>query len=252
MARKHHKQVHWYNAISSQRYLGLLAICFGLIWVLLGLTPYDRGTWALENAPAILLVAAVAIFHRRLRLSRMSYTLIFLFLCFHEVGAHYTYARVPYDDLFQRLFGNRFNDLVGWQRNNYDRVVHFLYGLLLAYPVREIFLRVANVRGFWGYFLPLDLTMSTSMLYELLEWGTAVVFGNGAMDYLGTQGDPWDAHKDMALASLGALLAMTITAFINWHYQRDFAREWVESLRVKSAKPLGEEVAARLLAHHAK
>jgi putative membrane protein len=106
--------------------------------------------------------------------------------------------------------------------------------LLLAYPIRELFLRIANVRGFWGYFLPLDLTMSTSMIYELIEWGAAEVLGGdlGAA-YLGTQGDIWDAHKDMALASLGALIAMTVTALVNRHLQRDFALEWSESIRVK-------------------
>jgi putative membrane protein len=132
--------------------------------------------------------------------------------------------------------------VVGWQRNNFDRVVHFCYGLFLAYPVREVFLRIANVRGFWGYFLPLDLTMSSSMIYELIEWAAALIFGGHAgMAYLGTQGDVWDAHKDMALASLGALIAMTLTALINWRYQRDFAREWTESLRIKRRKPLGED-----------
>jgi putative membrane protein len=124
----------------------------------------------------------------------------------------------------------------------FDRLVHFSYGLLLAYPIREMFLRIGNVRGFWGYFLPLDLTMSTSMLYELIEWGAAVTVGSDlGQAYLGTQGDVWDAHKDMALASLGALIAMTLTALINRHLQRDFAAEWAESIRVKRRKPLGEE-----------
>jgi putative membrane protein len=126
--------------------------------------------------------------------------------------------------------------------------VHFLYGLLLAYPIREVFLRVAAVRGFWGYFLPLDLTASTSMLFELFEWGAAErVGGNLGMAYLGTQGDVWDAHKDMALASTGALVAMLATAAINMALQRDFAREWAESLRVKRKTPLGEEAISRLL-----
>ena len=121
------------------------------------------------------------------------------------------------------------------------------YGLLLAYPIREIFLRVADVRGFWGYFLPLDLTMSTSMLFELIEWGAAEVFGGDlGQAYLGTQGDIWDAHKDMALASLGALIAMLVTYGLNRRYQRDFNREWADSLRVKHKKPLGEDALARL------
>ncbi len=170
-----------------------------------------------------------------------------MFLCLHTVGAHYTYSEVPYDAWFEQLAGRTLNGLVGWERNNFDRVVHFAYGLLLAYPVREVFLRVADVRGFWGYLLPLDLTMSTSMLYELIEWGAAAAFGGElGQAFLGTQGDTWDSHKDMALASLGALLAMAITAVINGRYQRDFSREWVESLRVKHAAPLGEEALARM------
>jgi putative membrane protein len=247
LSKKRIRPVHWLRAIPHHRYLLWLLIAFGIVWILLGIAPRERGTWAMENSIVVLFILAIAVFHRRLLLSRISYTLIFLFACFHEIGAHYTYAHVPYDEWFQWLFGVTLNHMLGWERNNFDRVVHFLYGFLLAYPIREIFLRVANVRGFWGYFLPLDLTMSTSMLYELLEWATAVSFGNGASDYLGTQGDPWDSHKDMALASLGALLAMILTALINKRFQRDFAREWNESLRVKNPKPLGEDEAARLL-----
>jgi putative membrane protein len=169
-------------------------------------------------------------------------------MCLHQVGAHYTYAEVPYDAWFKSLTGHKFNEVVGWERNNFDRVVHFCYGLLLAYPIREVFLRVADVRGFWGYFLPLDLTMSTSMLFELIEWGAAEMFGgNLGQAYLGTQGDVWDAHKDMALASLGALIAMLVTYAINRRYQRDFNREWAESLRVKGKRPLGEDALARLM-----
>jgi len=228
--------------IPHRKYLLILAVPFGILWVALGIHPWDRHTWFLENSLVVAMVALLAAFHRRLPFSRVSYTLIFVFMCLHQVGAHYTYSDVPYDAWCEQLTGRTFNSFVGWERNNYDRVVHFAYGLLLAYPVREIFLRVADVRGFWGYFLPLDLTMSTSMLYELIEWAAAEAFGGdlGAA-YLGTQGDIWDAHKDMALASLGALIAMVVTALINRHMQRDFAGEWAESIRVKRKKPLGEE-----------
>ena len=154
---------------------------------------------------------------------------------------------MPYEDWLRSLGVGSLEELVGWKRNHFDRLVHFSYGLLLAYPVREIFLRVVNVRGFWGYFLPLDLTMSTSMIFELLEWAVVAVFGGGVgQTYLGTQGDEWDAHKDMALASLGALITMTLTGFVNWRFQRDFAREWDESLRVKHKAPLGEDELARM------
>ena len=173
--------------------------------------------------------------------------MIFVFMCLHQVGAHYTYSEVPYDLWLQKLTARSLNSLVGWERNNFDRVVHFSYGLLLAYPIREVFLRVVNVRGFWGYFLPLDLTMSTSMMFELIEWTVVAVFGGGmGQTYLGTQGDEWDAHKDMALASIGAFIAMAVTALINWRLQRDFAREWGESLRVKVKAPLGEDEIAHM------
>jgi len=210
-------------------------------WIALAIEPLDRHDWLLENALLALAVVLLVATYRRFPLSRISYTLILVFLCLHTLGAHYTYAEVPYDGWWASLSGVTFNALVGWERNNFDRIVHFSYGLLLAYPIRELFLRVAGVRGFWGYFLPLDLTMSTSMLFELIEWLVAEAFGGElGVAYLGTQGDVWDAHKDMALASLGALIAMGATAFLNSRSRRDFADEWNESLRVKSAAPLSE------------
>jgi putative membrane protein len=220
---------------------------FLILWTTLAIAPRYRSDWIVENALVVFFVSAVAKFHRYLLFSRLSYTLIFAFLCLHEIGAHYTYAAVPYDVWFKKVAGVSFNSLVGWERNNFDRVVHFSYGLLLAYPVREIFLRVANVRGFWGYFLPLDLMLSTSALFELIEWGAAEMLGGdlGAA-YLGTQGDLWDAHKDMALAGLGALTAMALTAIVNAKLRRDFARDWIDSLRVKHPRPLGEDAVDRL------
>jgi putative membrane protein len=233
---------------SPRRYALILGTIFAALALALAIAPHDRPTWWLENALCIVAVFVLIVFHRRLLFSRVSYTLIFLFLCLHQIGAHYTYAQVPYDRWCQVLTGHSFNSLIGWERNNFDRVVHFAYGLLIAYPIREIFLRVADVRGFWGYFLPLDFTMSTSMIFELLEWLAAIVVGGGTgQAYLGTQGDVWDAHKDMALASAGALLAMCVTAAIHWRLQRDFAREWSESLRVKHTAPLGENEVLRMI-----
>jgi putative membrane protein len=239
--------------MSHRRYLVCLLVPLAILWATLAISPIDRKDWLLENVLLIGAVAFLAVTYRRFPLSRISYTLIFLFLCLHTIGAHYTYAEVPYDAWFEHLTGQTFNSFVGWERNNFDRLVHFGYGLLLAYPIRELFLRVANVRGFWGYFLPLDLTMSTSMLYELIEWAAAAYFGGElGMAYLGTQGDVWDAHKDMALASLGALIAMGVTAGINWHLQRDFAREWWNSLKIRDAGPMGEEAIALMLKEKAR
>lgn len=233
---------------SDRRYRLILVILFAAVWAALAIAPYDRHDWALENALVAVFAVILAASFRFLPLSRVSYTLIFLFLCLHEVGAHYTYSEVPYDAWIKALTGRSLNAGLGWDRNDYDRIVHFSYGLLLAYPIRELFLRVADVRGFWGYFFPLDVTMSTSMLFELFEWLAAEVFGGDlGVAYLGTQGDVWDAQKDMALASLGALIAMIVTVLINICLKRDFAREWAESLRVKRKAPLGENAIWKLL-----
>ena len=233
---------------SHNRYVLVLAVIFAIEWVLLAISPHDRADWALENVIVIALVVLLAATYRKFPLSRVSYTLIFLFLMLHEVGAHYTYSRVPYDEWMIGLFGFSLDQALGFERNHFDRFVHFCYGLLFAYPIREVFIRIADVKGFWGYFLPLDVTMSTSMIYELVEWGAARLLGGDlGMAYLGTQGDVWDAHMDMALASLGALIAMSVTALININLQRDFAKEWNESLRIKGRLPLGEDQIRRFL-----
>ena len=238
-------------SISHRKYLVILSLAFAVWWLALAISPWHRDVWMVENSLVIPAAAFLFLFHRQLLFSRVSYTLIFVFMCLHQVGAHYSYAEVPYDAWFESLTGRTFNSVFGWQRNHFDRVVHFCYGLLLAYPIREVFLRVADVRGFWGYFLPLDLTMSTSMLFELIEWLAAEVFGgNLGVAYLGAQGDIWDAQKDMALASLGALTAMLVTVAVNLRYQRDFNREWVESFRVKHKAPLGEDSLARMTRKH--
>jgi putative membrane protein len=171
--------------------------------------------------------------------------LVFVFLVMHEVGAHYTYSKVPYDAWSQSLSGGTINGLFGFRRNHYDRLVHFMYGFLLAYPMREVFVRVAGARGFWGYCLPLMMTMATSCLYELVEWGAALVVGADMGNaYLGTQGDELDAQQDMALASLGALVSLAIVFAIHRRLARDFHAEWAESLRIKRKQPLGEQAVA--------
>ena len=231
-----------FSKIPRGRFLTALGlILFAVIlWSLIG--AHDLKTWLVENAlvPGLLLVLVLT--YRRLPLSRVSYSLMFVFLVLHEIGAHWTYSHVPYNEWWHALFGTTLNDWLGLERNHFDRLVHFSYGLLFAYPIRELFLRVANVKGFWGYFLPLDLTVSTSTLFELFEWMAAVmVNADVGTAYLGMQGDVWDAQKDITCASFGALLTMCVTAAINARYKRDFARDFLQSLEVRRSKPLGEE-----------
>lgn len=219
--------------LKYQSYVLTLAALFVLVWIALAIHPWYRQDWLLENTLLVPVMLVLTWGYRKRLFSRISYTLIFIFLCLHEVGAHYTYEKVPYDAWWQSLTGHTLNEALGFHRNHYDRLVHFLYGFLIAYPVREIFLRVARVRGFWAYFLPLEFTMATSAFFELVEWAAAIVVGKElGQAYVGTQGDIWDAQADMALASLGALIAMLIIAFINGRCQRDFAQEWSHSLEV--------------------
>ncbi|HVL10293.1 MAG TPA: DUF2238 domain-containing protein [Burkholderiaceae bacterium] len=213
---------------AARRTLLLLAVAFGAWWLALAIAPLHRDDWALENVLVVVCVVAVAATYRRWPLSPASYMLLFVFLCMHEIGAHYTYSEVPYDAWFQAVTGTSLNSLMGWERNHFDRLGHFLYGLLLAYPVREIILRATGVRGFWSYFFPVEFIVASSALYEMFEWAAAVYFGGDlGVAYLGTQGDVWDAQRDMVLASLGGLLAMLGAAV--WHRMRgrDGAQQWL-------------------------
>ena len=189
----------------QSRLLQSLMVWYLAVWVITAVNPLDRKDWVLENVLAVTLVAALVLSYRRFPLSDISYLLITLFLTLHAVGAHYTYSEVP--------LGYWLKDWGHFSRNHFDRVVHFCFGLLMAYPVREVFLRVASTRGFWAYYLPLDVTLAFSAIYEIIEMLVAVVIAPSAGEaYLGTQGDIWDAQKDMALAGFGALLCMLITA----------------------------------------
>lgn len=207
-------------------------------WIALAIDPKYRSTWFHENMLVFVGVPALVWLHRKMPFSRVSLALLTLFLCLHEFGAHYSYSEVPIFDWVK--------DQGGFERNHYDRAVHFSFGFLLAYPLREVFMRVASVKGFWSYYLPVDLVMAASMLFEIFEWVFVLVADPGAgTAYLGSQGDPWDAQKDMGLATVGGLLAMTVVMAINLLTDKNFRAEFAESLRVKRAEPLGEVELAR-------
>ena len=232
----------WFRSPAYPAWLLGVLIAWFACWCWGPAHPMD---FAIEHILTAAFLGLLIWTRRRFPLSNLSYTLIFLFLALHVVGAFYTYSEVPYQR-WAAAIGVDIDGLFGFKRNQFDRLVHFSFGLLLAYPAREVFVRIAKVRGFWGYYLPLDVMMSLSMVYELLEWGVAVVMApDVGQSYLGTQGDEWDAHKDMALASLGALLAMGAAALVNRRCQRDFAAEFTESLRADGRGPLGEAALAQ-------
>ena len=179
---------------------GLLA-WYGLLWTALAVAPRDRQDWLLENLLALAAVAALVATHRRFQFSIPSYLLITAFLSLHAVGAHYTYAEVPFGFWLQHAFG--------LSRNPFDRLVHFAYGLLLAYPLREILVRLAGVEGVWSYYLPVSGMLAQSGFFEIVEAVVAqIVSPELGAAYLGTQGDEWDAQKDMVAAFAGALASM--------------------------------------------
>lgn len=198
---------HIRHGFTKNRLLQGLAAWYALVWVVTALRPLDRHDWVLENLLVVAMVAVLLATYRTFPLSDLSYALITLFMTLHAVGAHYTYAEVP--------LGFWMRDTFGFARNHFDRLVHFSFGLLMAYPVREVFLRVANTRGLWAYYLPLDVAVAFSALYEIMEMVIATLVAPGTGDaWLGTQGDVWDAQKDMGLAALGALTCMVITATV--------------------------------------
>jgi putative membrane protein len=187
-----------------------LVVAFVVVWSVLAWAPHDRATWALENALVLLTGVALVLLRRQFVPSRTSAILLFVFLVLHEVGAHYTYSEVPYEAWLECLTGIR----VHGARNHFDRVLHFGGGFLLTELIRELIARFSKL-GFWGTRIAaVAAVMSASLVYELIEWGAAASFGEGVgAAYLGTQGDQWDAQKDMALASLGGILTALISAF---------------------------------------
>ena len=218
------------------RYRTALVLVFVAVWIWAAIRPKFPHDWLLENILVLIGVPVIIILGRYLKLSNVSYTLITLFMILHVVGSHYTYAEVPFGFTLQRWLDA--------DRNMYDRLVHFCFGFLLAYPVREVFTRVARVRGFWSFFLPLDVTLSFSALYEIIEWQTAARVDPAAgLAFLGSQGDIWDAQKDMMLAGMGAAAAMLIVALLNWRYNPQFLREMRQSLTISPHdEPLGESL----------
>ena len=180
--------------------------------------------WVLENTLTIVLMIYLIGFFRVHRFSNVSYVLIFIYMLLHLYGARYTYAETPAGFWLQNIFG--------WSRNNYDRVVHFCFGLLLAYPWRELFLKFVKVPKAFCWLLPAEVTLSFAAIYELVEWLVAdKFFPEQGIAYLGAQGDVWDAQKDMGLAVMGAVIALVIT-FI---FETVFARFHLLTDRIKKA-----------------
>jgi putative membrane protein len=182
-------------------------LVFVLVWANSFIGTTDVANWMLENLLVFIFLGFLTFTYRKHQFSDLSYLLLCVYLCLHVYGSKYTYAENPFGFWLQEQFD--------WSRNHYDRIVHFGFGFLLAYPMREMFLSWMRFPRWVSWLLPIEITLSISAFYELLEWGVADVFFPAQGDaYLGTQGDIWDAQKDVFLAFTGALLATTIVSMV--------------------------------------
>ncbi len=202
--------------------VSLLSI-FAALWIALAIRPVSRADWLLENILVFVSVPLLVFTRQRLRFSNAAYACIFALFVLHAVGAHYTYSEVPYDDWWRALTGSTFNQMFGWERNHYDRLVHFMYGVLMLLPAVELFDRYGPPRSFWRWVFPVAFLMAHACTFELFEWiATLMVAPELGDAYLGTQGDQWDAQKDMALATLGSILVMIAVALARSWRHRSF------------------------------
>lgn len=172
-----------------------------LVFIWSGIGPYDRATWWMEVAPVLIAVPIMLAIYKSFRLTNLLYILIALHGIILMVGGHYTYSRVPAFDWLR--------DITGGERNSYDGLGHLAQGFIPAMVARELLLRTSPLRyGKWMFTLIVFSCLGIAAVYELLEWGAAVMVGEGAHEFLGTQGDQWDTQKDMALAGVGAIAAL--------------------------------------------
>jgi len=186
---------------------GLAAIVVGAL-IASGIAPYDRITWLMEVAPVLIALPLLYATRRSYPLTALLYALIAIHALVLIGGGAYTYARVP--------LGFWLQDLLGTMRNPYDKIGHFLQGFVPALLAREILLRGDWVRGVkMTAFLCVCVALAISACYELIEWAAALAMGQGADEFLGTQGDPWDTQSDMFMALLGAIAALFLLS--SWH-----------------------------------
>lgn len=190
----------------------LAATAAVLVWS--GVGPYDRTTWWLEVFPVLLGAPLLVATYRRFRLTDLVYLLLAVHAAILMVGGHYTYARVPLGFWMEEAFG--------FARNHYDRIGHFAQGFVPAMVAREILMRTSPLRrGGWLFFLVVTVCLSISVVYELIEWWSALIAGAGATEFLGTQGDVWDTQWDMFLAGCGAVAAQLL---LSRRHDRELAR----------------------------
>lgn len=192
----------------SNKWLWLFIIVFVIVWVNTYLGTTDLSNWFLENTLTVLSLIFLISTFKKYQFSDLTYLFICIYLCMHVYGSKYTYAENP--------LGFYIQDILHTSRNQYDRIVHFSFGFLLAYPIRELFIQWLKYPKSAAWITPIEITLSIGGIYELIEWAVAdIFFTEQGAAYLGTQGDVWDAQKDIFYAFTGAILASSLISLIH-------------------------------------
>ncbi len=200
------------KSFTKNTLLQVCSVVFGICWVGTFINTPNRTNWFTENTLVVIFLLMLGITFKKFKFSDVSYLLMTIYLLLHIYGAEYTYAENP--------FGYWLKDTFHLQRNHYDRIVHCSFGLLLAYPMRDYFKNHFQWPNWVCWVLPCEITLSFSAMYELIEWLVADIFFPSEGDaYLGTQGDIWDAQKDMGIAFIGSVTAMILFSSIKKIYK---------------------------------
>ena len=190
----------------------ILAILFSIMFVALGINPVDREVWIVEVTPIVMTFLILVSTFKIFRFSNSSYTLMVLWMFLHTIGGHYTFANVPFDFV---------TELFGFERNNFDRMAHFIIGFY-AFPMAELVVRKRWAGPILASFFGLFFVISIAAGYEVIEWLYAVIDGGEAgMEFLGSQGDVWDAQKDVLADTLGAIFSLVLF----WYIRPDLVKE---------------------------
>ena len=186
-------------------YPHILASSFLVFFILFGITPVDRAVWIVEVVPIVIVYLFLLLTYKRFKFTNISYSLMLCWLVWHTIGGHYTFANVPFDFI---------TELFNFQRNNFDRVGHIVVGFY-AYPMAEFLTRKKYANVIVASFFGLFFVMSIAAGYEIVEWAYAVIDGGDTgLEFLGSQGDIWDAQKDMLADTVGALISLALFLYI--------------------------------------
>lgn len=192
------------GGFKTQKFQQILLFVYFIFWIVFAISPVYRPQWWLENYLVFAFFLILIITYNKYQLSDLSYLLITIFLLLHVIGSHYGYSNVPVGFLIR--------DALDLKRNPYDRVVHFLFGILFAYPIYELLKRYTLQKGRWLYILPINFIISLSAIYEIIEAMVAWVLPPEQYNpFVGLQGDIWDGYKDMLLVSLGGVIGTTFS-----------------------------------------